>query len=255
MTDSHTDRSDAPLQTVPITDLQPDPRNVNVMAPDRFRKMRDHIKKTGKYPAVTYRQLPPTSVYFNPSRETPQLMLLDGHHRCLALTDLGQTVITGQDWGVMTDEEAALYLGTLNYNKGEPDAAKLADLFHEMNVTMSVEKMAEVMPFEVTQIDYHLEMRQELLAPPPAPQESCDGPEETPVPVRFVVYPEQKKAVDMALAHIERELSGDAKNKKGMAFEMMARNYLSGVHPDELAALESQFTQAMHSPFAGGDDD
>lgn len=244
-----------PAELEPLAGILTDPRNPNVMPQDRFTRLREHIGKTGKYPALIYRVLPPSSAFYDPAREGIQRMLIDGHHRRTALSDAGYEQAYMQNWGVMSDDDALLYMDVLNYNKGEPDARQRAENLHALSVSKPLDVIAAIVPLSVAQVQSHLDMRQELIAPPPLPTvkpENCEGEKEVPVPVRFVLYPEQKKAVDMALAHAEGTLTGN--NKKGQALEMMARDYLSGVSPDELSALEARFADLMGNPMRGDDE-
>lgn len=110
--------------TIPLDALIAHSCNANVMPADLFRKLRAHIKRTGKYPPLIVR----------PHRSADAMesfQILDGHHRARALREIGATHACCEVWEV-DDREAAILLLTLNRLEGADDPRKRAHLVEHL---------------------------------------------------------------------------------------------------------------------------
>ena len=238
------------IHTLPYAALRPDPRNPNRMSPERYDAMKRHVEATGNCPNPLARTLPRISRFFDPKGGPVQYMLLDGHHRAKALLEIGFDSGPVDLWGEMSDDEAGVYLLTLNRNVGEDDPLARADLFADIKLTLNMDDIASVVPETLPDIEALLDMRQ--IALEIAPAEAGDEPdgdaaavlgEETAIPVAFALYPEQHKVVMMALLSIQADMEG--KNKPARALEEMSADYLAGLDPADRTQAEVLYLALM----------
>lgn len=237
---------------LPLTAIQSDPRNSNRFNGDQYAKVKAHIQSTGNVPTPVVRELPRSSRFYRPEQDGPQYMALDGHHRVQILIELGHPEWDVDTWGEMTDEQALLYLMSLNTSRGEDDPNQRAANAVELLDVMPIDQIALVVTEDERGIQDLVQLRQEYLDLVPPEETEPDTEEEaekaTAVAMRYVVYPDQHKSVVMALSHIMSTLEG--LNKTGRAYELLAVDYLSGLDPAERDALERAYLDA-HGPGAG----
>jgi hypothetical protein len=233
------------LGMVTLDTVRSDPRNANILPPEAYKKVRDHIAQTKNYPPLIVRELPTSSRFYDKKSGGVQLMYLDGHHRSRMLMQLGYEEAQMDNWGEVADDVAGLYLTSINYNTGEPDAMKLGALYHDISSTISLENISAIVPHDVSEVEQLIELQQESFmvtgypTPNPEPQDEPD----TAIHRRFTLYPKQDRPVAMALGHIMQSLEGN--NKEGRALEMMSVDYLAGLDRNEFAALESQYLSEL----------
>lgn len=231
------------IQQLSYALLQRDPRNPNRMPPERYDAMKRHVQASGRCPVPLVRQLPHTSKFFTRGGPAAQYMLLDGHHRVSALMDLGFETGPVDVWGEMPDDEAGVYLLTLNRNVGEDDPMRRAELFHDVGSSLDMKVIAGIVPESFDEITSLIEMR--AVALDIAPPEVFGEPEgdaapvlgdETAIQQAFTLYPGQHKLVNMALLHLQQTMEG--KNKPARALEELATEFLSGLEPSERTQAE-----------------
>jgi ParB-like chromosome segregation protein Spo0J len=218
--------------------LDPNPRNANVLAAADFKKLVANIKRTGHYPAMIVR---PTG---------DRYMLLDGHHRRLALQKLGRTEGECQVWDV-SEKEADIALASLNRLRGNDDPRKRAELVDEiLRAGVDAKSLALMLPESQSQIeDLQLLMRAD--ADVVAAMERVMAPEPTeapPVKLTFTLFQGQydivRRALDVLLT--EHELVG-AKNADAQALEYLAVEYLSGVDAEAAFAADAEHAKPIGS--------
>jgi ParB-like chromosome segregation protein Spo0J len=144
---------------IPLDQLEAHPANANVMPERLLMKLQEHVRTTGRYPALIVRPLPPShdaSMSREQSPSPPQrYQILDGHHRALVLQRLGHPHARCDVWHSLDDSDAAMLLLTLNRLHGEDDPRKrgalLSDLARVRN--LPPERLAKLLPDDVQRIE------------------------------------------------------------------------------------------------------
>lgn len=168
-------------QALPIDRLDPHPLNSNVMPKALLDKLANEIRRTGLYPPVIVR----------PNDERYQV--LDGHHRVRVLRQLGHDTVQANIWAV-DDEQAMLFLASLNRMRGEDDPHKRAALLDRLRQNMGVSELAQRLPEDAGRVKKMLELH---AAPPsPKPPQPIG---EMPVCLTFFVLPGQRQAIEQRL--------------------------------------------------------
>ena len=206
-----------------LSDLLPHPLNANVMPKDYRRKLKAHIKRTGRYPFLVVRPHP---------KETGKYQVLDGHHRIGILKELGHEQARCDVWEV-DDREAKLLLATLNRLEGQDQPVRRAQLIHDLLGELSVDDLAGLIPEGERQIeDLHslLEFPADEVA-----AELEDEAEKTekvlPRVMSFVVTPDQEKIIEQAV-----ELASDGtagRDRKARGLTNLAKIFLKGISDEK----------------------
>ncbi|MEM6505826.1 MAG: ParB/RepB/Spo0J family partition protein [Planctomycetota bacterium] len=166
---------------IPIDRLDPHPANSNVMPKGLLDQLAREIGRTGLYPPIIAR----------PVGERYQI--LDGHHRVLALKHLGHTTAQAAVWRA-DDEQALVFLATLNRMRGDDDPRKRAALLARLRESMGISELAQRLPEDSRRIKKQLALH---AAPPsPAPPKPVD---QMPVCIHFFVLPEQRRLIEKRL--------------------------------------------------------
>jgi ParB-like chromosome segregation protein Spo0J len=126
-----------------IESIKPDERSSNVMSQVYFEKLKANISRTGLYPSLVVRPKPNTKAEY---------VLLDGHYRLKALSDLGHAEVNCEVWDV-SDEDALVLLATLNKLSGEEHPRKRAELIQSMLKCIEKSKLSQLIPETESQID------------------------------------------------------------------------------------------------------
>jgi ParB-like chromosome segregation protein Spo0J len=179
------------MPLIPINKLHADPRNANVLTGDVFEKLKGNLSRTGFYPACIVRPHPNKKSHY---------ILIDGHHRVLALKDLGHQSVECQVVELST-EEAGLLLLTLNRLRGTDIPKKRAELIESLLDTFSMNELSLMLPETSTDIEGLLVLlqqdddaiEQKLKAQMKAEQESL------PVPFGFMIPAEKASIINKAL--------------------------------------------------------
>jgi len=175
---------------IPLTQLRAHPHNSNVMPADRLRKLAAHIAESGHYPPLIVR---PLDVGVTP----PTFQLLDGHHRALALKQLGHRTAACEVWNV-DDAQALLLLATLNRLEGDDDPLKRATLLDELCRHRALPDLAAHLPETIADLRELLSLRS--APPPPVAARRLD---DMPVAVHFFLLPAQRRALEAKLRTVE----------------------------------------------------
>ncbi len=104
------------------------PLNANVMPAELLKKLKGHIGRSGRYPALVVRSLGNSKDFEN---QADKLQILDGHHRLAVLEELGYRKVRVDNWGDLSDGQAGLLVATLNRLEGQDDQDKRAGLLGE----------------------------------------------------------------------------------------------------------------------------
>lgn len=109
------------LNYIPLDKLDPSPLNSNEMSEAVYEKVKENIRRSGRYPAGIVR----------PKTGTDRYEILDGWHRSRIVAELGHTEFKCEVWDI-DDKQATLLLATLNRLKGTDDTKKRARLLAEL---------------------------------------------------------------------------------------------------------------------------
>ncbi|MEO0476339.1 MAG: ParB/RepB/Spo0J family partition protein [Planctomycetota bacterium] len=167
--------------SLPIQRLDPHPLNSNVMPKALLDKLAKEIQRTGLYPPVIVRPI------------GGRYQVLDGHHRVQVLRRLGHPTVQANVWPV-DDEQAMLFLASLNRMRGEDDPHKRAALLDRLRQRMGVSELAQRLPEDVGRVKKMLALN----AAPPAPKPP-QPINQMPVCLTFFVLPSQRQAVEQRL--------------------------------------------------------
>jgi len=150
------------MQTIALDKLRPHPENANCMTNDVMRKLTDHLRESGRYPPIIVRPHP---------QHDGEYQILDGHHRVLALRELGHAHANCDVWDV-DDAQATMLLLTLNRLHGEDDPAKRGKLVKQLAKEIDIDELAKRLPDSTDRL--HKLMALTDGAPPPAPPPKVD---------------------------------------------------------------------------------
>lgn len=172
------------LQTLSLDQLQPHPRNSNVMPEPLLAKLVKHIETTDQYPPVIVRPL--DSGY----------QIIDGHHRVMALRRLERDTVTCVLWDV-GEAGALVLLATLNRLQGQDDPRKRAALVDQLRHNFDLKELAAQLPEDAGRLKKLLELNA-VMPRPRAPQSLDD----MAVAVHFFLRPAERSAVERRLAEL-----------------------------------------------------
>jgi ParB-like chromosome segregation protein Spo0J len=201
---------------VPFDQLLPHPLNPNVMSPELKKKLKLHIRSSGRYPPLIVRRL-----------GDGKFQILDGHQRADVLRELGEDAASCVVWNV-NDDEALLLLATLNRLEGQDVPGRRAYLIAELESHHALAELARLLPENEAQLESTLRLLdvdidgllQRLTEE--ADKVAAAGPQL----FSFAVEPEDVPAVEKAIARAVADLSGT--NRRGQALVMLAQKYLEG---------------------------
>ena len=168
------------VSRIAIDKLVAHPDNPNRMSKSNFAKLVRNIERTGRYEPLVVR----------PKGDCFQI--INGHHRCLALKQLGYENVDAVVWEV-DDAEADILLSTLNRLGGSDVLEKKLALLERLNRNMHAREMAKLLPFTRSQIE-----RLKNLKVPSAPAKI--SVKSFAVPMVFFLSDAQQKIVARALA-------------------------------------------------------
>ncbi len=211
------------LRDILIDRLTPHPENSNHMTAEMLRKLRRHIERTGRYEPLTVR--------LHPSAEG-KYEILNGHNRLRVLRALGHKSARCVVWDV-DDDQARLYLATLNRLAGTDIPERRAALLENLLGTFDIGELSALLPDDRRQLEEmerlsRLEPEEVVAAGAPDKHES-----RVPVILDFILEETEAKEVNLALDMIraseEENISGS------QALVRLARFYLARCRPDQAA--------------------
>jgi ParB-like chromosome segregation protein Spo0J len=206
-------------QDIPIDCLVPHPENSNHMTAEMLRRLQRHIERTGKYEPLTVRPHPSAGGKYE---------VLNGHNRLRVLRAIGHESARCVVWDV-DDDQARLYLATLNRLAGSDVPERRAALLEGLLGTFDIAELSVLLPDDRCQLEElerlsRLEPEDLVAAGAPDKHES-----HLPVIFDFVLEEAEAKEVNLALdmirASTEEEISGS------QALVRLARFYLVRCRP------------------------
>lgn len=124
------------ITNVEISRLLPHPENCNRMDAETLKKLRRHIERTGRYEPIVVRPHP---------TEKEMYQIINGHHRVQVLKTLERQRVKCVVWDV-DDDQARLYLATLNRLSGEDVPERRALLVSNLIDGFGIEELAQLLP-------------------------------------------------------------------------------------------------------------
>jgi len=128
------------VTSIPIDKLTAHPGNPNRMSKRNFARLVRNIERTGRYEPLVVR------------RQGDGFQIINGHHRCRALKQIGYETADAVVWDV-DDAEADILLTTLNRLGGSDVLQKKLALLERINRNMHAREMAKLLPFTRSQIE------------------------------------------------------------------------------------------------------
>jgi ParB-like chromosome segregation protein Spo0J len=168
------------VTSIPIDKLVAHPGNPNRMSKRNFARLVRNIERTGRYEPLVVR------------RHGDDFQIINGHHRCQALQQLGYENVDAVVWDV-DDNDADILLSTLNRLGGSDVLDKKLALLERLNRNMHAREMARLLPFSRSQIE-----RLRNLKVPAAPAKI--NVKSFAVPMVFFLNDAQQEIVAKALA-------------------------------------------------------
>jgi len=133
------------LNLIPLKKLDPNPLNPNELNENYFEKLKFHIQRSNRYPALIVR--PKGNRY----------EIIDGYYRYLILKELGKTEAKCEIWDV-NDKETKILLATLNRLKGVDDTKKRAILIRDLSEDFLKEELFQLLPESQRTIDSFIKL-------------------------------------------------------------------------------------------------
>jgi ParB-like chromosome segregation protein Spo0J len=197
------------VSSIPIDKLIAHPGNPNRMSKRNFARLVRNIERTGRYEPLVVR------------RQGDGFQIINGHHRCRALKQLGYETADAVVWDV-DDNEADILLSTLNRLGGSDVLDKKLALLDRLNRNMHTREMAKLLPFTRSQIE-----RLKNLKVPAAPANI--SVKSFAIPMVFFLSDAQQRIVAKALASA-RECQNEKTKAAGNAAALtyIAQRFIEG---------------------------
>jgi ParB-like chromosome segregation protein Spo0J len=189
-------RNENRVLSIPIDKLTAHPGSPNRMSRRNFARLVRNIERTGRYEPLVVR------------RQGDCFGIINGHHRRLALIQLGYETVDAVVWDV-DDTEADILLSTLNRLGGSDVLDKKLALLERLNRNMHAREMAKLLPFTRSQIE-----KLKNLKVPSAPAKI--NVKSFAVPMVFFLSDEQQQIVAKVLASV-RESQNEKTKAAGNA--------------------------------------
>lgn len=174
------------FKAIKLDRLVAHPGNANRMSKSIFRKLVRNIKRSGRYEPLVARPRPQSEGSFE---------IINGHHRCKALRELGYEEADCVVWDV-DDEEAEILLATLNRLVGSDELAKKAALLKRLSSKRGPGELSRYLPQTAKQIRRLINLERPRV-PLKAQRQWFVNP------IVFYVSDEQKRQIEKALSLVE----------------------------------------------------
>lgn len=201
------------ITTIPIEKLTAHPGNPNRMSKRNFVRLVRNIERTGRYEPLVVR------------RQGDGFQIINGHHRCRALRELGYKSADAVVWDV-DDAEADILLSTLNRLGGSDVLERKVALLDRLNHNMHTREMAKLLPFTRSQIE-----RLKNLKVPSAPAKI--NAKSFAVPMVFFLSTEQQQIVAEAMASTPKSNDKTKAVRNAAALTEMAQCFNKKDQKDE----------------------
>lgn len=186
------------VTSILIDKLVAHPDSPNRMGKSKFAKLTRNIKRTGRYEPLVVRPYPGRRGFFQ---------IINGHHRCQALRDLGHKTVEAMIWD-LDDYEADMLLATVNRLCGSDVLDKKLAVLSRLDQKNQSTEMARLLPLSRTQIERLTTInnhRLPLINPAKV---------KFAAPLVFFVDSRQKKTIENALSLAQEKSGGRTKADK-----------------------------------------
>jgi hypothetical protein len=170
------------------------PENCNYMEANTLEKVKRHIMRTGNYEPLTVRPHP---------MEPGTFQVINGHHRLKVLRELGHESVACTIWNI-DDDQARLYLATLNRLAGKDVPERRANLLGQLLETYAIEDLTELLPESQKQLE-ELTQLAEMEFEKFMHQDLPDITLDIPVMLSFMLSEPEAVSVNLALDNIIRD--------------------------------------------------
>jgi hypothetical protein len=177
------------VQEIPIDLLVPHPENANHMTTEALRKLQNHVARSGRYEPLVVRPHPELAGRYQ---------LLNGHHRLRVLKALGHNSVRCVVWDV-GDDQARLYLATLNRLSGTDIPERRATLIENLLGTFDLGELEALLPDDRRQIEEIERLARVQGGKVEASADALRARTELPVILDFVVDQEGSRRIHLAL--------------------------------------------------------
>lgn len=174
------------IHKIELAQLDFHPDNPNRQSKANFAKLVRNIKRTGKYEPLVVRPSP---------ENAGRYQLINGEHRCRALAELGYKTADCVIWDV-DDEQADLFLSTLNRLGGSDVLDRKIKLLKKLNKSMGTAALAKLIPQTAKQIERLTNLQRPMLPQAVSTQRFAE-------PLVFFVSAPQKEQIEKALSLAE----------------------------------------------------
>lgn len=182
------------IQSISLDKLIPHPANPNKMSNATFAKLIRNIERTGRYEPLIVRQVSASPC---PENQRPSVFqIINGHHRALALKQLGKKQADCVVWDI-DDDEANILLATLNRLCGQDALDKKLALLKRLSERVKTAELAKLLPQTKKQIQRLTSMLDTRQCP------SVPAVSANPCSLVFFVSDEQQQVIETALNYAE----------------------------------------------------
>jgi hypothetical protein len=206
------------IRPISLDKLVPHPGNPNRMSRANFGKLVQNIERTGRYEPLVVRPCPGRRGFFQ---------IINGHHRCEALRQLGHETAETVVWNI-DDEQTDILLATLNRLQGRDTLDKKLALLQRLSVTMGVRKLAKLLPQTRGQLD-------RLVSAKPLARGISGKPGVFAIPMVFFVDRTQEHTIEEAISRAATSLP-DGQTRAVRRATALTRIVRSFLNRDERAA-------------------
>lgn len=198
------------IRHIRLDRLVPHPDNPNRMSRANFQKLVRNIERAGRYEPLIVRPCPARRGFFQ---------ILNGHHRCEALRQLGRTTAEAVVWKI-DDEQTDIFLATLNRLTGRDILEKKLTLLRRLSGRIPLRKLARLLPQTLGQIE-------RLTAAPPLVRSIPKKATAVAVPMVFFVEDGQQQRIEEALSAAGTSSDGRTRAaRRAAALTQMAVQFL-----------------------------
>ena len=198
------------IHSIALDKLVAHPDNPNRQSRANFSKLVRNIERSDRYEPLIVRPAPGKPGYFQ---------IINGHHRCHALTKLGYDAADCVIWDI-DDEQTDVLLATLNRLGGSDELDRKLRLLKRLNERMPGRELAKLLPQTSKQIE-----RLTTLKRPSAPAKIAA--EAFAYAIVFFVGDEQRQQIENALSIASRNRQEKTKAaRKAAALTNIAKYFL-----------------------------
>ena len=196
------------VHQIALEKLNAHPDNPNQQSKVNFGRLVRNIERTGRYEPLIVRP---------DAKRAGRYQIINGHHRCGALTKLGYDKADCIVWDV-DDEQTDVLLATLNRLCGRDDAGKKMRLLKRLTKKTGAAELSKLLPQTTKQIESLVSLKK-----PGAPAKiakDCFARA-----MVFFLTEEQHQIVGKALLKAQRQQCKDAKAVRRAAALAMTAEY------------------------------